>query len=162
MELCALMWKLLTWCNKQQIMLRARQVPGSLNVIAGGLTRSNQIQHTKWSLFQTNHSTLGTSANRLICNQSKCESLGTSANRLICNQSKCESSKLRVSHPRPASMGSGCNEHFLEEHSHIRLSSQSAPTQSGRTIAVPTLQAHPDSPRLGNKTVVLGSGGTVC
>ena len=49
-ELCALMWHLLTWCNKHQILLRARHVPGSLNVIADGLSRRNQIQHTEWSL----------------------------------------------------------------------------------------------------------------
>ena len=49
-ELCALMWRLLTWCNKHQITLRARHVPGSLNVIADGLSRRNQIQHTEWSL----------------------------------------------------------------------------------------------------------------
>ena len=49
-ELCALMWQLLTWCNKYQMLLRARHVPGSLNVIADGLSRRNQIQHTKWSL----------------------------------------------------------------------------------------------------------------
>ena len=42
-ELCALMWQLLTWCNKHA-------VPGSLNVIADGLSRRNQIQHTEWSL----------------------------------------------------------------------------------------------------------------
>ena len=49
-ELCALMWQLLRWCNKHQILLRARHVPGSLNVIADGLSRRNQIQHTEWSL----------------------------------------------------------------------------------------------------------------
>ena len=49
-ELCALMWRLLTWCNKHQITLRARHVPGSLNVIADGLSRRNQIQHIEWSL----------------------------------------------------------------------------------------------------------------
>ena len=49
-ELCALMWILLTWCQKHQVTLRARPIPGSLNVIADGLPRRNQIQHTEWSL----------------------------------------------------------------------------------------------------------------
>ena len=44
------MWRLLTWCNKHQITLIARHIPGSLNVIADGLSRRNQIQHTEWSL----------------------------------------------------------------------------------------------------------------
>ena len=49
-ELCALMWRILTWCNLNNVTLRARHVPGSLNVIADGLSRRNQIQSTEWSL----------------------------------------------------------------------------------------------------------------
>ena len=50
MEMCALMWRLLTWCNKFMITLRARHVPGSLNVIADALSRKGQVQTTEWSL----------------------------------------------------------------------------------------------------------------
>ena len=49
-ELCALMWRILTWCNQNNVTLRARHIPGSLNVIADGLSRRNQIQSTEWSL----------------------------------------------------------------------------------------------------------------
>ena len=49
-ELCALMWRILTCCNSRNITLRARHVPGRLNVIADGLSRKNQIQSTEWSL----------------------------------------------------------------------------------------------------------------
>ena len=49
-ELCALIWRILAWCNKNQVTLRARHVPGSLNVIADGLSRRDQIQNTEWSL----------------------------------------------------------------------------------------------------------------
>ena len=49
-ELCALMCRILTWCNLNNVTLRARHVPGSLNVIADGLSRRNQIQSTEWSL----------------------------------------------------------------------------------------------------------------
>ena len=49
-ELCALMWRILTWCHLNNVTLRARYVPGSLNVIADGLSRRNQIQSTEWSL----------------------------------------------------------------------------------------------------------------
>ena len=50
-KLCALMWRILTWCSLNNVTLRARHVPGSLNVIADGLSRRNQIQSTEWSLF---------------------------------------------------------------------------------------------------------------
>ena len=49
-ELCALMWRILIWCHLNNVALRARHVPGSLNVIADGLSRRNQIQSTEWSL----------------------------------------------------------------------------------------------------------------
>ena len=47
-ELCALMWRILTCCNRNSVTLRARHIPGSLNIIADSLcrrTRSNQ----QWS-----------------------------------------------------------------------------------------------------------------
>ena len=37
-------------CNLNNVTLRARHVSGSLNVIADGLSRRNQIQPTEWSL----------------------------------------------------------------------------------------------------------------
>ena len=46
-ELCALMWRILTWCS---VTLRARNIPGSLSMIADSLSRRNQIQSTEWSL----------------------------------------------------------------------------------------------------------------
>ena len=47
-ELCALMWRILTRCSLNNVTLR--HVPGSLNVIADGLSRRNQIQPPEWSL----------------------------------------------------------------------------------------------------------------
>ena len=48
--LFALIWRILTWCHNNKVTLRSRHVPGSLNVIADGLTRRNQIQSTELSL----------------------------------------------------------------------------------------------------------------
>ena len=49
-EMCALMWKIMTWCHHYQITLKARHIPGCLNVMADLLSRSNQVQSTEWSL----------------------------------------------------------------------------------------------------------------
>ena len=49
-EMCALLWKIMTWCHHYQITLRARHIPGCLNIIAELLSRSNQVQSTEWSL----------------------------------------------------------------------------------------------------------------
>ena len=37
-SLCTLFWRLLLWCNQRQIVLRARHIPGHLNVIADKLS----------------------------------------------------------------------------------------------------------------------------
>ena len=49
-EMCALLWKIITWCHRYQITLKARHIPGCLNVMADLLSRSNQVQSTEWSL----------------------------------------------------------------------------------------------------------------
>ena len=49
-EMCALLWKIMTWCHHCHITLKARHIPGCLNVMADLLSRSNQVQSTEWSL----------------------------------------------------------------------------------------------------------------
>ena len=50
---CALLWRLLSWCHPRGIVLRARHIPGRLNVIANKLSRHNQVIQTEWSLDQS-------------------------------------------------------------------------------------------------------------
>ena len=38
-SLCVLLWRILSWCTRQQVTLRARHIPGRLNVIADKLSR---------------------------------------------------------------------------------------------------------------------------
>ena len=49
-EMCALLWKIMTWCHRYQITLKARHISGCLNVMANLMFRSNQVQSTEWSL----------------------------------------------------------------------------------------------------------------
>ena len=51
-SLCALLWRLLAWCHPRGIVLKARHIPGRLNVIADKLSRHNQVIQTEWSLDQ--------------------------------------------------------------------------------------------------------------
>ena len=51
-SLCALLWRLLSWCHPRGIILRARHIPGHLNVIVDKLSRHNQVIQTEWSLSQ--------------------------------------------------------------------------------------------------------------
>ena len=55
--LCAQLFRILTWCTKKQVTLKARHIPGRLNVVADKLSRLGQTIQTEWSLlpevFQT-------------------------------------------------------------------------------------------------------------
>ena len=49
--LCALLWRILTWCTGKQVTLKARHIPGHLNVVADKLSRLGQTIQTEWSLL---------------------------------------------------------------------------------------------------------------
>ena len=49
--LCALLWRILTWCFQRQVTHKARHIPGHLNVIADKLSRLGQTIQTEWSLL---------------------------------------------------------------------------------------------------------------
>ena len=51
--LCALLWRILTWCTNHQVMLKARHIPGHLNVIADKLSKLGQTIQTEWSLWKS-------------------------------------------------------------------------------------------------------------
>ena len=50
--MCALIWRILAFTNSRRIQIRARRVPGSLNVIADSLSRRDKVIQTEWSLHQ--------------------------------------------------------------------------------------------------------------
>ena len=50
--LCAQLWRILTWCTRNQVTLKARHIPDQLNVVADKLSRLGQTIQTEWSLLQ--------------------------------------------------------------------------------------------------------------
>ena len=72
-EMCAFLWKIMTLCHCCHITLKARHIPGCLNVMAN-LSRSNQVQSTEWSLHsgvQTDLPKVVHSPPRPICHSSE-------------------------------------------------------------------------------------------
>ena len=49
-DMCLLVWCILAYCNPRNILIRARHIQGSLNVIADSLSRKDKIIQTEWSL----------------------------------------------------------------------------------------------------------------
>ena len=50
--LCALLWRILTWCTRNKVTLKARHISGQLNVVADKLSRLGLTIQTEWSLLQ--------------------------------------------------------------------------------------------------------------
>ena len=49
--LSALLFRILTWCTRKQVTLKARHIPGRLNVVADKLSRLGQTIQPEWSLL---------------------------------------------------------------------------------------------------------------
>ena len=47
--LCALLWRILTWCTRRQVTLKARHILGRLNVIEDKLSTLGQTIQAEWS-----------------------------------------------------------------------------------------------------------------
>ena len=67
--LCALSGKSLTWCTKKQVTLKARHIPGRLNVAADKLSRLGQTIQTEWSLLPEVFQTLLFPSCLCLCHQ---------------------------------------------------------------------------------------------
>ena len=49
--LCALLWRILTWCTRKKVTLKAQHIPGQLNRVADKLSRLGQTIQTELSLL---------------------------------------------------------------------------------------------------------------
>ena len=147
--LCALLWRILTWCTNHQITLKARHIPGHLNVIADKLSRLGQTIQTEWSLlpevFSTNMQPMAPASNRPICHevQPQVTSVCLSSTGLP----GCSSGRTYS-----AMGGSGC----------IRLPTDRHIGQSGgEATGLPMQKDHYDCPGMAQHALVLGLGGHV-
>ena len=51
-QMVALVWRIIAWATPREIQIRARHIPGSLNVIADALSRKDKVIHSEWELNQ--------------------------------------------------------------------------------------------------------------
>ena len=52
-NLCVEVWKILSWCLEQDIVIRVRHIPGKFNILADPLSRLDKPIKTEWALDQT-------------------------------------------------------------------------------------------------------------
>ena len=148
-SLCALLWRILSWCTRQQVTLRARHIPGRLNVIADKLSRLGQTIQTEWSLHPE--------VFQAICSRWHQPQVDLFATRF---NNKLPQFVSPV--PGPAGLGSGGTQPFLGRSGPICLSTSSHLGQSGgKVTGLPLQQDNTDCPRVAQHALVLGSSGNV-
>ena len=49
-DMVALVWRIIAWATPREIQIKARHIPGSLNVIADALSRRDRVIHSEWEL----------------------------------------------------------------------------------------------------------------
>ena len=138
-EMCALLWRIMTWSPHSHITLKARHIPGCLNVMADLLSRSNQVQSTTSTGVQTDP-----------------PKVVHSPRRPIRHLSEPQGSTVRVSCPRSEGLGHRCSKHKLDGSHCLCLPSNGSPSQGDPKNQAMQLSDHTNSPRLARDALVLG------
>ena len=148
-SLCALLWRILSWCTRQQVTLRARHIPGRLNVIADKLSRLGQTIQTEWSLHPE------------VC-PSCMFKVASATSGPVCHQVQQQTTTVCITGIRPPGLGSGCTQPVLGVPGPIRLPTGSHLGQSGgEAPGLPLQQNNSDCSRVAQHALVLGPGSNV-
>ena len=143
-SLCALLWRLLCWCSLNQIVLKARHIPGRLNVIADKLSRQRQVPPSRDL-------------------RPPLSNLALSPSGHVYNKVQLQASSICVPNSRPKGLVSGCSDIILGGPGHVPLPPSVSDGEGGQQ-AVRSLvsQSNPDCPGMAQHALVLGPSGTIC
>ena len=143
-ELCALMWRILTWCNQNNVTLH----PGITQRNSGRPLQEEPDPINRMVPLSTNL-------------QTNFQTLGESPSGPIRNQPEHKTPSLRLSNSRPSGMGCGCPEHSMGKPGCVRFPPHRPAAQGCTKTPIPDLQDNSHRPRLADKIMVLGSSGDV-
>ena len=147
--LCALLWRILSWCKGKQVTLKTRHIPGRLNMIADKQSRLGQTIQTEWSLYPEVFMT--------ICSWWHQPQVDLFATRL-----NNKTTTVCVTGSGLPGMGSECTQPVMGKSGLICLPTSSHLGQSGGEVTgLPLQQDHSDCQRVAKHALVLGSGGNV-
>ena len=133
----------MTWCHYYKITLKARHIPGCLNVDGRSTV---QVEPSSVNRMVTASAGVQTDLSQVV--HSSCRS--------ICHLSEPQSSTVRVSSPRPKCLGHRCSGHKLVRSHCLCLPSQGSPSQGDPESQTIQLPDHRNSPRLARDALVLG------
>ena len=150
-EMCALIWRIMAWTNARGIQIRAKHIPGNLNMLADSLSRKDKVIQTEWAL---NHQVLNQ-----ICHcwhQPMVDLFATKLNHKlpmyvspVPDSRAWETDALNISWHLLGGSGCLC---VLSSGSHSTGGSEDGHLQ---------VQNHHDCTRVARDVLVLGSGGSV-
>ena len=119
-EMCTLLWKIITWCHHYQITLKARHMPGSE---CDGRP-SVQVEPCPVNRMVTASAGVQTDLSEVV--HSSCRS--------ICHASEPHSSTVRIFSPRSNCLGHRCSEHKQVGSRCLFLLSHGSPSQGDPKI----------------------------
>ena len=144
-EMCALLWRIMSWCHRFKISLRARHIPGCLNVIADSLSRSTQKP-----------------VNRVVSTpsgvQQNLQKVVHPSGGSVCHSSEPQVASIRLSSSRSKHMERRCPKHKLVKPCNLCLPSNSSASKSNKKGPPVQLPPNLDSPGLAGHALVLGPG----
>ena len=144
--LCALLWRILTWCTQRQVTLKARHISGRLNVVADKLSRLGQTIQTEWSLLPEVFQELTHKWHR-----PRIDLFATRFNHKLPH--------FVSPVPDPPGCSSGCTHSAMGGSGCIRLPTDRHIGQSGGKITgLPVQENHSDCSGLAQHALVLGPG----
>ena len=144
LEMCALLWRIMSWCHRFKISLHAKHIPGCLNVISDPLSRLTQIQSTEWSLHAQ--------VFKRICKKWFTPQVDLFAT--------CLNHKLPL-YISPVPDQNARNKHKLVKPCSLCVSNNSSTAQSGTKGPPVQRPPHSGSRGLAGHALVLGSGASI-
>ena len=131
-EMCALLWKIMTWCHRYHITLKTRHIPGCLNAMVNLLSR-----------MVTASTGVQTDLPEVV--HPSC--------RPVCHSSEPQTRSVRVSNSRPKGLVHRCTEHKLDLSHCLCLLSIGSPSQSDPKNQAMSLPNHSNSPHFSSPSV---------
>ena len=129
--LCALLWRILTWCARNQVTLKARHIPGRVSVVADKLSRLDQQQ------------------------------VAPASNRPNCHKVQQQVALVCVTGTGSRGHHCGCAQSAMVGSGSIHLPTISHIGQSGDVAGLPMQENHSDCSGVVHHALVLGSSGHV-
>ena len=141
--LCALLWRILTWCTRHQVTLKVRHIPGRLNVVADKLSRLGQTIQTV------------VPPSRGLSNYM--QQVALASDRPICHEVQQQVTSVCVTSTGSLGHSSGCTQSAMGGSGCICLPTSNHLGQSGREVTgLPMQENHSDCSGVAQHALVLG------